>query len=540
MVPAISRFSKGARLVMMILGKPLRPKRQLYGALALSLAVLTGCADDTSKTLGSSGYVKGFLGGVAADEPNAALAMREILSAGGTAVDAAVAGGFMLGVTLPSVAGLSGGGACLAFDSLTKRLDTVNFLPRTAAGGGMGVPMTPRGLALLHSKGGRLRIEQTIGPAEQAARLGVPLSRAFAAYLNIPGVAPMLEPAAQALFFAPGGFPLAEGTPIRQPELAALLARLRLAGIGDLYTGLAARQLVEASKAAGGTLSLDDLRAALPALETPLQQKMGNHVFAVPGGAVGGGVIAADIYAQLQQLGFLALTPPDRPQRFAEATRRAVAAHVKRSKGDAVPPPGSDAAAQSLLADFRPGQPTPDAGIALPEGSAPPGASLVAVDQTGSAVACTFTSGGLFGTGRSLTGTGLFLPPPATVNASLTPVLVVNLNAGKTYMAAAGTGGGPATAAVMQVLNAAFVDGLDLEESVIRPRQFAEGPYLFLEPDADDSKERLKQQGYTPIDAPGMGRVNAVFCPSGIPDPTPRCDQRTDPRGFGLSLGQQQ
>lgn len=525
----------------MILGKPLRPKRQLYGALLLSLAVLTGCADEPVKTLGSSGYVKGFLGGVAADEPNAALAMREILSAGGTAVDAAVAGGFMLGVTLPSVAGLSGGGVCLAFDSLTKRLDTVNFLPRTAMGGGMGVPMTPRGLALLHSKGGRLRIEQTIGPAEQAARLGVPLSRAFAAYLNIPGVAPMLEPAAQALFFAPGGFPLPEGTPIRQPELAALLARLRLAGIGDLYTGLAARQLVEAAKAVGGTLSLDDLRAALPGLEVPLQQTLGNHVFAVPGGAVGGGAIAADIFAQLRRLGFDALPPPDRPQRFAEATRRAVAAQVKRSRGDAVPPPGTDAAAQTLLADFRPGQPTPDAGLSLPEGSAPPGASLVAVDLTGSAVACTFTGGGsLFGTGRSLPGTGLFLPPPATVNASLAPVLVVNLNAGKTFMAATGTGGGPASAAVMQVLGAAFVDGHDLEESVIRPRQFAEGPYLFLEPDADDSRERLKQQGYTPIDAPGMGRVNAIFCPSGVPDPTPRCDQRTDPRGFGLALGQAQ
>jgi hypothetical protein len=37
-----------------------------------------------------------------------------------------------------------------------------------------------------------------------------------------------------------------------------------------------------------------------------------------------------------------------------------------------------------------------------------------------------------------------------------------------------------------------------------------------------------------------MGRVNAVFCPSGIPDQNPRCDQRTDPRGFGLAVGQQQ
>jgi gamma-glutamyltranspeptidase / glutathione hydrolase len=525
---------------MMILGRLPRSKRQLYSTLFLSLAVLGGCAETPRTPVGATGYVKGFLGGVAADEPNAALVMRDILSAGGTAVDAAVAGGFMLGVTLPSVAGLSGGGACLSFDSLSKRIDTVNFLPRTVAQGGMGVPMTPRGLALLHSKGGRLRIEQTIGPAEQAARLGTPLSRASAAYLNIPGVAPSLDRQTQALYFAPGGFPFAEGTPLRQPELASLLARLRLAGIGDLYTGLAARQLVDASKSVGGLLTLEDLRAALPLLEAPLQQALGSHVIATPGGAVGGGVIAADIFAQLQRLGFDKLPPPDRPQRFAEATRRAIAAYVKRSRGDAIAAPGTEASATALLADFRPGQPTPDAGLSLPEGSAPPGASLVAVDQTGSAVACTFTSGGLFGTGRSLPGTGLMLPPPASLNASLTPVLVVNLNAGKTFMAAAATGGGPATAAVMQVMSATFVDQHDLEEAVIRPRQFAEGPYLFLEPDADDSQERLKQQGYTPINAPGMGRVNVVFCPSGIPDQNPRCDQRTDPRGFGLALGQQQ
>ncbi|WP_198148293.1 gamma-glutamyltransferase, partial [Elstera litoralis] len=313
--------------------------------------------------VGSAGYVKGFLGGVAADEPNAALAMRDILSAGGTAVDAAVTGGFMLGVTLPSVAGLSGGGACLSFDSLTKKIETINFLPRTAAQGGMGIPMTPRGLALLHSKGGRLRIEQTIGPAEQAARLGIPLSRAFAAYLNIPGVAPMLDAQTQALYFAPGGFPLPEGTPIRQPELASLLARLRLAGIGDLYTGLAARQLVEASKSAGGTLTPEDLRAALPLLEAPLQQALGLHVFATPGGAVGGGVDCGGYFRPAPAFGFRQALAARPAPAFCRSHAARHCRLCEAQPGRCHRRPRNRRSAQALLADFRPGQPTPDAGI---------------------------------------------------------------------------------------------------------------------------------------------------------------------------------
>ena len=67
--------------------------------------------------VGTPGHVSGFLGGVAADEPRAAIVDRDILSSGGSAVDAAVAGAFTMAVTLPSRAGLGGGGACVVLDA---------------------------------------------------------------------------------------------------------------------------------------------------------------------------------------------------------------------------------------------------------------------------------------------------------------------------------------------------------------------------------------------------------------------------------------
>ena len=95
--------------------------------LAAAAAVLSQCGPGVP--VGTVGHVTGFVGAVTADEPRAAMAARDVLSAGGSAADAAIAMYFVLSVTMPASAGLGGGGACVAHDAKGKRTEALDFMP---------------------------------------------------------------------------------------------------------------------------------------------------------------------------------------------------------------------------------------------------------------------------------------------------------------------------------------------------------------------------------------------------------------------------
>ena len=206
--------------------------------MALGLAA---CAEEKPLE-GVEGIVRGFAGGVAAEEPRAALVGRQVLVSGGSAADAATAMYFTLSVTYPSAASLGGGGVCLVYDVESKKIETLRFLPGQPANPAppgtvrTAVPGNPAGFFALHARFGSQRWATHVSRAEQLARFGTRASRALA--WDIAWARAWLQPHRQSWnILAPDGQPLKEGQFLRQIDLAGILSSLRARGPGEFYRG---------------------------------------------------------------------------------------------------------------------------------------------------------------------------------------------------------------------------------------------------------------------------------------------------------------
>jgi len=500
------------------------------------LVLLSAIAACSSGGLGIGGGSVGYLGAVVADEPHAAQIGREVLDLGGSAGDAAVATYFALSVTMPSTAGLGGGGVCVAYAPDSKRMEVIDFLPRPTAGGGMAVPTNVRGMALLHSRFGRQPWGQLLGSAESLARIGTEVSRAFARDLSQPELAGHLDRSLQQIFTDRDGNPVREGDQVKQQDLAGSLARIRAIGAGDFYNGGLARQLVDGAHAAGGDLTLDDLRRFVPQRIAPLSVPLGNHRVLLPPGA--GGAVAADLLAMTTAEGYRGATQAQRVHIMAAAVRHAMAAEAQRGAGQ----PGEIGTAnraKMLMADYRADGAGPAIPTELPAGAAPPAASFVTMDSSRAAVACTVTQGGWFGSGQAIPGTGIAIaPPPVRTGAlSMAPLLVINTNLEKTFLALGSTDGRYAAAAAIETTLGIFVENRGLAEMLARPRLADDGQTVLLEPEADDTAEALEHIGYKLEEVPRIGRVNGIYCAPDLAVESKACEARADPRGFGLAAG---
>ncbi len=437
---------------------------------------------------GSAPRITGFVGGVVADEPNAALAGREVLVLGGNAADAAVAVGFTLAVTYPSRASLGAGGACLSYSPA-----------RTGAGGGIpeaivftpvapaapagradrpaAVPMLARGLFALHARYGRRPFETLVVPAEQLARFGTAASRAFVRDLQLVAGPLLADPDARAVF-APGGTILAEGSQMVQADLGATLAQLRVAGVGDLYQGALARRFVSGAALAGGGVGESDLRAALPKTMAPITLGFGNDQVAFLPPPIDGGLAGVAAFKALE-------ASPDDPA-AAEARGLAVAARWRAG--------GTDAAA--LLA--RP----PAQGGTLPP--LPASTTFATLDRDGGAVVCALTMDNLFGTGRIAPGTGILMAAsPASVPPPLLSAAVAwnpTLRAFRAEVGGSGQEGAPLATALGMA-------------------------------------NTLRGRTAIPAPVPDPGRENAISCSRYLPDAEQTCTWATDSRGYGLAAG---
>lgn len=519
------------------------------GLLGLGLAACGGPA----VPMGSEGYVQGFLGGAVADEPRAALVARDILSAGGTAADAAVALYFALGVTLPSRAALGGGGVCLVHDAARGRVEALDFMaarPQAIPAGAdrpSAVPAALRGLFALHARYGRLRWEQLVAPAENMARFGVPVSRALAADLALVGAPLLADVESRKVFAAADGRPLGEGARLTQIELAAVLGQIRTRGPGEFYLGPFARQFVAGVREAGGSLGVEDLSAVKPLWRETVAEKSGNLTihFAPPPAA--GGVIAAQVWEAIVAGRYARAAPDLKAQLVAEAALRAFAdmGRWRSPEGGVLAEPARGAA---LMAGAS-GERATDPATLGPSGAAlmpnPASTGFAVVDPFGAAVACGLSLNNLFGTGRVVPGTGILLAAAPGVGqfgpALLGPVLVVNPHVRELFLAGAAGGGAAGPTAMVQTLADVLLGGQGLAAALRAPRihRGIDGA-LDHEPGvAPEVLEGLRRRGHVLRPASELGRVNAIHCAGGAPVAPETCSFLADPRAFGLGVGRE-
>jgi len=236
---------------------------------------------------------------VATDHSQASRAGQRALSAGGNAVDAAVAASLAISVVRPESAGIGGGGFMViylpAHDGLGEVVTAIDYRERAPAGlsaetfvedaaadsrfGGhaVAVPGTVAGLLYAHERYGRLPLSEVIRPAIELATGGyvadvhtVAAAEGLRDETDAESSAPLADwvserraerdlPNADVWTTFLRGGDVAEGTVLRNAQQALVLELIAERGRAGFYQGEVARAMVRAVSEAGGVLTLDDL-----------------------------------------------------------------------------------------------------------------------------------------------------------------------------------------------------------------------------------------------------------------------------------------
>ncbi len=450
-----------------------------------------------------------------------------VLRVGGNAIDAAVATGFALAVTLPG-AGNIGGGGFMVIRLEDGTTTTIDFRERAPAAAGQdmyldengnvindlsttgvlasGVPGTVRGLGLAHSRYGRLSWESLVAPAVELAEAGIAVPYQLHRDLIIHSERLSQFDETKRIFYPNNGEPLRLNALFQQPELAATLQRIASLGPDEFYTGETARLLVAHMQNHGGLITSRDLADYQAIERPPIEFDYRNTHIISMGPPSAGGIILAQILNQLEMvdLSQLEFHSAEHIHVMVEAARRAYADRA-RYLGDAdfvTVPVGqliSKAYADRRWQDVSLNWATPSENVShgdiklLLEPEETTHFSIV--DRWGNAVAVTTTINASYGSGEVVEGAGFFLnnemddfsikpgypniygligsqanaiEPGKRMLSSMTPTIVTRNDS--LVMIIGTPGGSTITTTVSQIISNVVDFNLDIKSAVEAPR----------------------------------------------------------------------
>jgi gamma-glutamyltranspeptidase/glutathione hydrolase len=255
----------------------------------------------------------GSHGMVASQDERATRIGLEVLEKGGNAVDAAVAVGFALAVTLPRAGNIGGGGFMVVHSADRKANVAIDYRETAPAattpdvfldadqqadparsrdsGLGVGVPGTVAGLslALRHFGSGKLTLAELVAPAVRLAREGIPVRDDLFDSLQRGQKRLARWPSTARIFLKPDGAAPAMGDKLVQSELADVLETIGREGPRAFYIGPVADKIVASVRAAGGLMTRLDLESYTPLIRQPVSGTYrGYEVVSMPPPSSGG------------------------------------------------------------------------------------------------------------------------------------------------------------------------------------------------------------------------------------------------------------
>jgi gamma-glutamyltranspeptidase/glutathione hydrolase len=515
-------------------------------------------------------YVAGAC--AATSSPQSTLAALDILRAGGTAADAAVAASAVLCITEPPMTGI--GGDCFALigqadgtvtglngSGRASRHATADWLKASGLSEiatdnihAVTVPGAVDAWQALLDKHGSMSLGEVLQPAIKLAREGCPVGPRTAS--DWAGLEDFIaQDEGGRMHYLPGGKAPAAGQVIAYPALAETLETIARTGRDGFYKGAVAEDIVKTLQAKGSLIDMEDLAATQSTWVTPISTVFrGKEILEIPPNGTGLTALVALNILERFEIEKYAPESVERRHLEIEALRLA---WIIRNRHIADPDFAEvpvDELLSDKMADTLAAQVSMDKAIAEPEQAVPmPGSDtvyLTVVDENRMAVSFINSIYHGFGSGIVTPETGIlfqnrgagFVATPGHPNCigpakrplhTIIPAMV--RENGKIIQSFGVMGGAYQPMGHIAVMVNRFVYGMDPQEALDFARAFHEDGVVGVEDGVPDTTvEGLRKLGHTverKEEPYGGGQIIAIDPVSGV-----LCGG-SEPRKDGLALG---
>ena len=503
----------------------------------------------------------------------------EILNKGGNAVDAAVAVGFSLAITLPRAGNLGGGGFMLVYIKEKQEIYYIDYRSSSPLNANIkdlfntnlpedykktdfdksrfghkasAIPGTVAGLLEAHRNFGKLSLKEILEPVIKLASEGIKVSYDLNKAIES---TPQLfnDPESRKIYFD-NGKPLVKNTLMKRPDLAETLSHISANGHKGFYEGPTAKKIVEAMNTNNGFMTLEDFKNYKVNSGSPISILYRGNVIFTAGPPSGGGVVLLTALKVLESYKFKKADSNSARtyHLIAEALRRG---HNNRSHeiGD---PNFYNVPIDSLLSkeriktlqssiNFKKATPSSKVKPFSVTSESRDTTHYSIIDSEGNAVSNTYTLGYSFGSGVTIPGTGILLNnqmnnfayrygddsvegraaskgnrfiPGKRPMSTMAPSMVFN-SEGSLTLITGSPGGSFIPAAILRVISGVIDFDLNIGEATMLSRIHKDWPYSGLDYEttlSSDIVKKLDTIGHKPEKQKTLGSTQSIHIINGV------------------------